>query len=213
MAGVTEKYVNMDSKELLKEVFGGWSYGGFDFPKLGETTGCVGGTCISKPVRLYLRRRTDKGDWNVTPHDSRGLLSMHMNFKVNCEMLKQSSRLLRVELAELHLTVRRTRVQDRIDDAGSSILTASESIHINANTDWKREQNFEALIKALANEMPTGESFTVKELYDFLTGYRRITTAHVRTLAADFLVAVAAHLARETGVPAQLGMDATFTGR
>lgn len=206
-------YIDMRGEDLLSKAFAGWSFCGFDFPEQGVKDGCTGEKCISKAVPYYLRRKAPNGSWQATPDDVVGLISGHLYFKVTAGEIKASSTSLTVKLKELHMTIRRTKSQLLIDHSGSSILTGDESIHINGNTQWGRPKNIVNLVHALANEIRDVPAFTTKELLDFLTNYRGLTTERLKMLAAELLVDVQAHLASQTGVVVTVEGDASLVGR
>jgi hypothetical protein len=205
-------YIGLTGKELLAKAFAGWSFSGFDFPRQGVADGCTGEKCISKAVQFFLRR-AHNGSWQAAAQDTIGLISGHLYFKASSGEIKESTKSLKVSLKEFHLTVRRSKSQLLIDDAGASIMTSEESIHINRNTDWGRTKNIDALVKALENDLKGVPPFTRDELLAFLKEYRKYTTAHMKGLADELKVEAPKHLQAQVGVPVEVESDVSITGR
>jgi hypothetical protein len=206
-------YIGLKGNELLAKAFAGWSFNGFDFPKADVADGCTGEKCISRAVQFFLRRPAQNGSWHASPDDVIGLISGHLYFKASCGEIKQSTVSVKLALKEFHLTVRRTKGQLLIDDAGSSILTSEESIHINRNTDWGRDANINNLVRALANDLQGVPPFTRAEVLAFLKEYRKYTTEHMAVLADELKVEAPKHLAAQVGVTVTVEPDASITGR
>jgi hypothetical protein len=230
-------YFGLSSSELLEKAFAGWSFNGFEFPALpqgrfadrddekqqgkakakddaknrGATDGCTGDKCISKASKYYLRRRHNN-QWQAVDDETIGLLSAHLYFKASCGELKPSTKKVTLSLNEFHLTMRRSKSQFVIDANGPSILTSKESIHINRNTDWGRSENIDALVNALANDLPADDRFTRAELLDYLA-YKRLTTALMTTLAVDLKIEAPKLLTAQLQVDVEVETDASIEGR
>jgi hypothetical protein len=56
---------------------------------------------------------------------------------------------LNLAITAFHITARPATGQQTIDEHGPSIFTAKESIHINRNTGWGREDNLNELLRVL----------------------------------------------------------------
>ncbi len=211
---LNDSYINLSDSALLEKAFAGWSFRGFSFPRKDEVNnGCTGSHCISKAEQLFLRRKSPNGGWQVAPYDVHGLISAHLNFKASCGALKKSSKDFQVAFQEFHLTIRRSKIQTRIDRSGPSILTSGESIHIGPNTPWGRPENIVALVTALANEMPTGEDISGGDLLAFLMELKGYTNAKLKMMAAEFLEDAREHLQQQLGIVVRVNGDASFTGR
>lgn len=206
-------YIGLKSDALLAKAFAGWEFNGFEFPRAGVADGCTGEKCISRAVQYYLRRRAGNGSWQASPDDAVGLLSGHLYFKASCGEVKDSTLSVKLKLKEFHLTMRRTKSQLLIDHSGSSIMTSGESIHINRNTEWGRTKNIDALVLALASDLPGVQAFTRAELLAFLTEYRRYTKAHMTILADELMVEAPKHLQAQLGVTVNVEGDSSLTGR
>lgn len=206
-------YIDLDGNALLAKAFAGWSFNGFDFPMKDVADGCTGEKCISQAVHYFLRRRAPNGTWQSSSDDVLGLLSGHLYFKATCGVIKKSSNTLRVVLKQFHFTIRRSKSQFLIDECGPSILTSKDSIHINRNTDWGRDENIDKLVQALANDLPGAAAFTRAELLDFLTAYRNYTKQHMGLLADELAIEAQIHLQEQVGVTVTVDCDVSFAGR
>lgn len=209
-----EAYIGLDTDAVLAKVFADWKFKNFTFPGKDEPDGCVGKKCISKAYKIVLRRRAPDNTWKAYPDKTQGLLSGHLYFKASCGMVKKSTQRMKLTVHELHFTVRRSKSQFLIDDAGPSSLTSAESIHINRNTSWGREQNLKALARALANDLPSLDpAFTAEEISLFLTDCLKATQDTMKTLATEFEDAVVKRFQTSVGVDVELEGDASITGR
>lgn len=107
--------------------------------------------CISMPHILYVPAGAanipnfDPGSGGmsriITPTTPK--LALHLNFK--CKVGGS----LNLAITAFHITARPATGQQTIDEHGPSIFTAKESIHINRNTDWGREENLVELLRVL----------------------------------------------------------------
>jgi hypothetical protein len=119
--------------QFLKAIFDGLIYDGFRFPTSG-TDGCIGECCISKAQLVSFPGTAKKA-------------ALHLNFTCVPGGYKPGS--LNLAITHFHLTARPQAGQALINQAGPSILTAADSIHINRNGDWGRAQNITNLAGTL----------------------------------------------------------------
>lgn len=154
---------------FLKAVFDGLIYDGFRFPTHGAD-GCIGGFCISKALDVTIPTAKDK-------------LALHLNFGcVPGGFVSGSPNQLKLKIIHFHLTARTAKSQLLINDAGPSKLTAGASIHINANGDWGREDNIEALAETL--------DISTATLLGHLRRYEGYTSAYMRVAIAGMRHAI-----------------------
>jgi hypothetical protein len=128
---LTELSRSRDPGPFLKAIFDGLIYDGFRFPTMGND-GCIERCCISKALVVNVP--------NTTPARQIGF---HLNF--TCVPGGYDGSTLNLTVTHFHLTARPLTTQALINVAGPSILTAANSIHINRNTDWGRQDNFDAM--------------------------------------------------------------------
>ncbi|MFP3586594.1 hypothetical protein SCB29_23430 [Paraburkholderia sp. SIMBA_055] len=117
--------------------------------------------------------------WTVSEEDGAQdvlFLSAHVNATLKIGQLKKTSP-LKINVSKFHLTVRRKRVQDTIEDSGVTVDVGPESIHIGGASDggWdKRSDNLETLRKKLIEDsaLPAKETLITKEaLKEMLDGW------------------------------------------
>ncbi|AXF11395.1 hypothetical protein CUJ91_26445 [Paraburkholderia graminis] len=117
--------------------------------------------------------------WTVSEEDGAQdvlFLSAHVNATLKIGQLKKTSP-LKINVSKFHLTVRRKRVQDTIEDSGVTVDVGPESVHIGGASDggWdKRSDNLETLRKKLIEDsaLPAKETLITKEaLKEMLDGW------------------------------------------
>jgi hypothetical protein len=122
-----------NKSQFLKAILDGLNYDGFRFPTAG-VDGCIGNCCISKAQIVSFPGTQKKA-------------ALHLNF--TCVPGAYAPGTLNLAITHFHLTARPQAGQLLINDAGSSILTAQDSIHVNRNGDWGRAPNIANLANAL----------------------------------------------------------------
>jgi hypothetical protein len=195
---------------FLRAILDGLIYDGYRFPTEGAD-GVIGPFTISKAMPLYLRKKGDEG-WSVELHDSLGLLAAHLNFKIDIGQLKTTTP-LQVNLALLHLTVRRRKCQLMINDDGPTRDTAAESIHMNQNTEWDgRPANLTELVRKL--EVEDHVLFSKEDVLAYLTDYEGLTQSYMARAATGLRETIERTIHVNAGaVRVNFDVDASWTGR
>ncbi len=147
-------------KMFLKAIFDGLNYDGFRFPTSGND-GCIDTACISKALAVVIPGSTKR-------------IALHLNFM--CTPGGYDGSRVNFNIRHFHLTARPLAGQTLINTAGPSMLTAAESIHINRNGSWGRDDNIELMAQKL--------DLTREELLNLLTRTEGYTQQYMR-MAVD----------------------------
>ena len=119
-------------KELLRNLV----YDGFEFPDTGSE-GVLGSTCISKSLRVEVGAKKKQ-------------VAFHLIFECTPgQYVASGGGSVNLAISGFHLTARPAGKQDTINEAGASILTSAESVHIGPGGVWGRSQNLAAFAAAM----------------------------------------------------------------
>jgi len=165
-----------DQALFLKGIFDGLIYDGFRFPTSG-TDGCIGRNCISKALVVWLPGATKP-------------LGLHLNFMCVSGEFKAAKpsdggsfvSTLQLKIGLFHLTARPLTDQHLINNAGPSILTAQNSIHIGPNGKWGRGDNIDRCAEAVGLE--------AGDLVQKLTTYEGYNGKYMATAAIQLKQAI-----------------------
>lgn len=175
-------------KMFLKAIFDGLNYDGFRFPTSGND-GCIENACISKALPV------------VIPGSAKRI-AFHLNFM--CTPGGYDGQKVNFNIKHFHLTARPLSNQNLINFAGPSILTAAESIHINRNGLWGRDDHIDAMAQRLDMERA--------ELLTFLTTREGYTTQYMASAVGGMKRAIQHTVGVNAGstIITWTGSDVTF---